>query len=139
MSFYEIPRPVVVDASVAIELVNGDAGWRHAFTEWGTDNRLLLCPPLFLAEVANGLIRGRTKMSGADALISVARLIEVGIENSDRGISAIQEAVILAERHDLTVYDALYLQLALDVDGELATLDSDLRRAAIAEDVTLSP
>jgi LuxR family maltose regulon positive regulatory protein len=35
----------------------------------------------------------------------------------------------LADRHGLTVYDALYLQLALDVEGELATLDRDLAKA----------
>jgi predicted nucleic acid-binding protein len=43
----------------------------------------------------------------------------------------------LAERHGLTVWDALYLQLALDVDGEFATLDGDLIRAARAEEVAV--
>ena len=33
------------------------------------------------------------------------------------------------------MYDALYLQLAADVAGELATLDRDLARAARAEGV----
>jgi predicted nucleic acid-binding protein len=41
----------------------------------------------------------------------------------------------LAERHRLTVYDAVYLELALRRSLPLATLDEDLRRAASAEKV----
>jgi predicted nucleic acid-binding protein len=37
----------------------------------------------------------------------------------------------------LTVYDAAYLDLAIDVDGELATLDRALRAAAEAEGVPI--
>ncbi len=40
-----------------------------------------------------------------------------------------------ADRHRLSVYDATYLWLAIDVDGELATFDRDLARAAAAEGV----
>lgn len=38
----------------------------------------------------------------------------------------------LARRHRLTVYDALYLELALRRGGALASLDAALRRAADA-------
>jgi predicted nucleic acid-binding protein len=38
----------------------------------------------------------------------------------------------------LTVYDATYLWLAVDVDGELATFDRALVRAAQAEGVGLA-
>ena len=47
-------------------------------------------------------------------------------------------ALALAERHRLSVYDATYLWLAIDVDGELATFDRDLARAAAAEGVPLA-
>lgn len=46
--------------------------------------------------------------------------------------------MVLAERHRLSVDDASYLWLAIDVDGELATLDRDLARAAVAEGVALA-
>ncbi len=39
----------------------------------------------------------------------------------------------LAERHGLTVYDAAHLQLALDREGEIATVNQALGRAAAAE------
>jgi predicted nucleic acid-binding protein len=45
------------------------------------------------------------------------------------------EAVELAERHRLTVYDAAYLALALDLDGELATTDRALATAGRAEGI----
>jgi predicted nucleic acid-binding protein len=48
-----------------------------------------------------------------------------------------QRVVELAARHGLTVYDAAYLQLVLDVDGKLATCDRALARAARAEVVTV--
>ena len=50
----------------------------------------------------------------------------------------IRIALLLAERHHLSVYDATYLSLAIDVDGELATFDRDLARAARAEGVPLA-
>jgi predicted nucleic acid-binding protein len=36
----------------------------------------------------------------------------------------------LAERHDITVYDASYLELAIRDNAPLATLDADLAKAA---------
>jgi hypothetical protein len=41
------------------------------------------------------------------------------------------------QRHGLTVCDALHLQLALDVDGELALLNVVLCRTATAEGVAV--
>jgi len=45
--------------------------------------------------------------------------------------------VRLAEQHQLTLYDAAYLELALRRDLPLATLDEDLRQAAAMEKVRL--
>jgi predicted nucleic acid-binding protein len=43
----------------------------------------------------------------------------------------------LARRHDLTAYDAAYLELAIRERLPLATLDDDLRQAALAPGVPL--
>jgi predicted nucleic acid-binding protein len=43
----------------------------------------------------------------------------------------------LAERHRLTLYDAVYLELALRRALPLATLETELRAAAKAEGVKL--
>jgi predicted nucleic acid-binding protein len=42
----------------------------------------------------------------------------------------------LCRKHGLTAYDAAYLELAMRGRHELATVDKDLRRAALAENVS---
>ncbi len=50
----------------------------------------------------------------------------------------LQSAFDLARAHELSFYDALYLELAKREDAELATLDGALGRTAVAEGVLLS-
>ena len=45
----------------------------------------------------------------------------------------------LAEKHALTAYDAVYLELALRTGLPLATLDGPLRKAAKDEGVRVLP
>ena len=45
----------------------------------------------------------------------------------------------LAKKHGLSEYDASYLELALRLQCELATLDRDLQTAARAEGLTVLP
>lgn len=137
MTFFVDTPPVVVDASVTFEFLDGDPRWTDTFDRWAVEDRTVMAPAHFLAEVANGHLRGR-RVPAAVVQARLERLVASGIETADRGLHGLIEAIDLADRHRLTVYDALYLQLALDVDGELATLDGDLRRAAAAEGVTLT-
>jgi len=136
VTFAEALAPVVVDASAAVELLGGDEDWREFFDGWAQEDRMLLAPPTFLAEVANGQLRGQ-RVAVSDIATRLERLAATGIETADRGLAGLLEAIDLADRHGLTVYDALYLQLALDVEGELATLDADLRRAATTEGLSI--
>ena len=138
MSFGVEPAPVVIDASVAIELLAGDERWVEHFDEWARADRILLAPATFLPEVANGQLRG-LRVPASDVVGRLERLLATGVEAVDRGLHGLIEAVDLADQHGLTVYDALYLQLALDIEGELATLDNDLAAAALAEGVALTP
>ena len=138
MSFVYSPPPVVVDASAAIEFVTGSHPWRAIFDAWADAERTLLAPGNFLAEVANGLMLGHAKLQANDARHRLSLVVGAGVESSGHGLSGLFDAMDLAERHTLTIYDALYLQLALDVDGELATLDADLRQAATAEGLTIT-
>ena len=41
----------------------------------------------------------------------------------------------LCRKHGLTAYDAAYLEIAMRSGDALATVDDDLRRAALAEGV----
>ena len=65
-------------------------------------------------------------------------LRDAGVELADRGFDGLEAALVLADRHTLSVCDATYLWLAMDVDGELATFDKALIRAAEAEGVELA-
>ena len=96
----------------------------------------LLVPAHFWAEVANALLRRhRTPLENG---IDLRSLADAGIEVADRGIEGLIDAIALGDRHRLTAYDALYLQLALDVEGSLATFDQDLAAAARREGVTVA-
>ena len=138
MTLSEGPRAVVVDASVAVRLLEGDEGLTGRWRTWTEADALVLVPPHFSAEVANALLRS-VGLPAVDAAARLERLSAVGLELADRGWPGLIGAVELAERHRLTVYDALYLDLALDVDAELATLDRDLATAARSEGVAVIP
>ena len=137
MSFVAPPAPIIVDASIAVGSAVGDEPALRAIVSWGETNAMLLAPPLMWTETANALVRGH-RFSAADALLILRTLRATGIESADRGLDGLDSAITLAERHRLSVYDATYLWLAIDVDGKLATLDRDLARAAEAEGVALA-
>ena len=136
MTFGRAPAAVVIDASVAVEFLGGNPEWLERWAEWTRRGDLLLAPAHLGPETANALLRG-VRLEVADAAARLERLFASGVELTDRGFVGLSEALRLANDHGLTVYDALYLQLALDLAGELATLDTDLAIAARAEGVAL--
>lgn len=128
---------VVVDASAAMAFLAGDEVWLERWTAWTEAEAMVLAPPHFPVEVANALLRS-ARIPAIDASARLARLYATGIDVADRGLPGLVGAIELADRYGLSVYDALYLDLALDVDGKLATLDRALARAAAAEGVRLT-
>lgn len=96
-------------------------------------------PSLILLEVGNALLHaGRrarlpeaTRAELLDAFTALPLMLEPITADSMR------TAGILAQRHDLTVYDACYLDLALARGMPLATLDRRLAAAARAEGIAL--
>jgi predicted nucleic acid-binding protein len=97
-------------------------------------------PQHWILEVTNALrlaVRRKRLKPGEPATI-IERLrilpLHVDAETADRGWS---DTLALAERFDLTLYDAAYLELALRLGAPLATLDQDLARAARAARVRL--
>lgn len=97
-------------------------------------------PSLWRLEVANilemGVRRGRHDAAFRDATLADLALLPVHTDpETDR--HAWTATLRLAERHHLTLYDAAYLELAKRRDLPLATLDTDLRAAASAENIRL--
>lgn len=102
-----------------------------------TENVEVLAPWLLWAELRNILIvterRGRLPQGMADQLIEAVDGLEIELDTTPSNAAVLA----LARRNALTVYDALYLELALRRGAMLATLDGKLEQAARAEGVAI--
>jgi predicted nucleic acid-binding protein len=126
---------VVSDANVVLK-------WFHTADEEEVDaahallnahrERLISLSVLDLTayEVGNALMRGRAGASAEQAATVVEALIEIcpAIRPSPKEMRAASE---LAERHNLTLYDAAYAAVAQSRSAELATLDRALLEAKL--------
>ena len=90
---------------------------------------------LFWAEMRNILVvserRKRLTVEALSEALSILDGLLVNIDNSPDGNRVIQ----LARSHKLTVYDALYIELALRLQTPFLTLDFKLATAAQREGV----
>lgn len=96
-------------------------------------------PNIWWAEIRNVLITsertGRMIPSETTTVLSSLARLDVRLDNEPNEA----RLLILARRHRLAIYDALYLELALRLKAPLATLDHALIRAARSESVSLKP
>ena len=95
-------------------------------------------PSLWWFEVRNALIvnerRGRLREADTAAILRGLSRLRVTMDQSPDEA----DVLALARRHRLSVYDASYLELARRAAIPLATLDSQLARAARAEKLALT-
>ena len=98
----------------------------------------VLAPWLLWAEIRNILVvaerRGRLAAGFAEEILEALDDLGVALDHTARSAAVLR----LARHHGLSVYDALYLELALHQEADLATRDDALRRAAVAEGVRLA-
>jgi predicted nucleic acid-binding protein len=132
----------VVDASATLSWCFQDEAvdWVDALFQNLDSGVEIVVPRHWALEVANALLvamrRGRITKDGLRGAIRILFLLP--IRNDDAGDSVVFTVAIgLAEKHRLSVYDAAYVELAMRANLPLATLDDDLRRAAVAEGITL--
>lgn len=123
--------PIVVDASVA-------SGWlldderdqlsRSALRSVEEDGAIV--PQHWRFEVANSLLfaERRGRLLPGRARLRLRSLNDLAIDLDDS--SDVETALALAFEHNLTMYDAIYLELALRTGFPLATLDDDLVQVA---------
>jgi len=90
-------------------------------------------PPLWSCEVANAILvaerRGRLTPDDRDEAIRNVTAVPVRVMGPPL-TGSVHDLVGFARDYRLTAYDAEYLRLALVMGLPLATLDSELRRAA---------
>ena len=127
---------IVVDASIALAWMLADE--RDALAERALDvvrDRSAFAPSLWYYEVANALLmadrRGRLDRPVRDVLADLVTL-NITIVDS-RGFPLTEYD--LAVEHQLTVYDSVYLHVAVERGIPLATLDGKLARAAKSRNV----
>ena len=100
----------------------------------------LLVPPHWPTEVSNGVLRakrrGRVTESEVVYFLSNLRSFNVAIYIWE-DLSLLHDVRRLAERHNLTAYDAAYLELAIRARLPLASLDATLITAATIENVAV--
>jgi predicted nucleic acid-binding protein len=132
------PRPVVVDASLAIGLLFDEPeapSIATSVTAWTRAGRPMFVPGHFWLEVVNRFAR-TSAMSGDRVLAAVHRLDRLGLQTIDVDRPLLVRVIDRIERHRLTAYDAVYLALAETLDADLATLDRTLATAAGPRAVT---
>jgi predicted nucleic acid-binding protein len=101
-----------------------------------------IVPEIWPFEVANSIFVSfnRRKRIGEDEIKTYIGLImSLPIRVDRRSWTEILSLEPLARKHDLAVYDVAYLELAKRLKLTLATTDANLRRAAHAESVKLTP
>jgi predicted nucleic acid-binding protein len=124
----------VVDCSIAMAwLFNDQATPKTEALLTRLITETALVPAWWFIEITNVLAmaerKGRIASAQSDAFI--ADLGKLGIERDDDAPHrAFTYLLALCRRHQLTSYDAIYLDLAVRRSLPLATLDDDLRKAA---------
>jgi len=125
-------RHVVVDSSVAFKWLSpaGETGCERALAlldEHRAGTIVLAAPTLLRLEIMNGY-----RKRGADAgdMARVANFLEdASLDWFEATAPRSAEAGRIASEHRLTVYDALFVALALELDADLVTDDRAILRS----------
>ena len=121
----------VLDASVAVAWLLDDEEEARADAALGQlETEVGLVPQFWHLEVRNALLgaerRRRIRVHEVDERLRTLAELPVRTDTEPR----IGTAFALARTHRLSMYDAMYLELAQRSDARLATLDKALARAA---------
>ena len=130
---------LVLDCSITLSWFFPDE--KSAFTEAALDLVALeecWVPAVWRLEFPNALLvaerRRRLKREERHQVLDEASRLRLRVDAAVPELRAISE---LAERHELSTYDAAYLQLAARQGAALITLDKELAAAAAAAGVAV--
>ncbi|MEP6834164.1 MAG: type II toxin-antitoxin system VapC family toxin [Gemmatimonas sp.] len=135
---------MVVDASLAIAWVHpaqASPSTDALLTDVGRGTPVIV-PALWFVEVANALLalERRKKLRTEERLTALAALRDLNISvDQEMSALAFTQVSVLASELTLSVYDAVYLELALRLKMPLACKDGPLREAAKRRRVKVLP
>lgn len=132
---------VVLDCSVVLSWLMPDESF-DAFSLDQVAEKGAIVPSLWSLEVGNVLLiaERHNRISSEQRHKALYTLTELPIIiDTMTSHHAWLESMELAERYDLTLYDASYLELALRRSLPLVTLDKALKKAATLAGVAFNP
>lgn len=132
---------VVVDASTALAWCFPDES--SAVSEGllvALRGQALIVPAIWPLEIANVVLiaerRGRLKSHQVQRFLELLAGLNISEQAHSVG-DAVRNALPLAHKHNLTAYDAAYLDLAVRQAARLATLDGRLQRACVSAGIEI--
>jgi predicted nucleic acid-binding protein len=133
---------LVVDASMAVAWCLQEEA--HAGTQAVLDRVIAdggHAPAIWPTELANALLiaerRGRLRPGELERLSVLFDGMDITVDSADRHV-VLTAVLPLARAHELTVYDACYLELAMRLSTGIATLDRRLTAAALKSGVAVT-
>ena len=133
---------IVIDASVTLAWALEDEPNDYADRIFSRlPGEPAVVPNIWVLEVANGLLvaERRQRVTAAESSQVHAILGDLPITADSPSLDiALGPVLALARTHQLTTYDASYLELAMREGLALATVDRNLRAAARNSRVTLA-
>jgi predicted nucleic acid-binding protein len=132
----------VVDASATLAWCFWDepVDWVEALFRRLASGGEAFVPRHWAFEIANSFViamrRGRATRQDLDRAFHALRALPIYTDMT--GDTTVFTALVtLAEKYRLSVYDAAYMELAMRSRLPLATLDSDLRAAAVSAGIAV--
>jgi predicted nucleic acid-binding protein len=126
----------IVDASLALGWYLRDEDDRayNLAVLTGLKENDAVVPALWLYEVANGLVMAhrRKRLAESDLAAILASLRSLPITIEPAAPDTLTRLPALARDHQLTAYDAAYIDLALRLKLPIATKDGAMKRAMAA-------
>jgi predicted nucleic acid-binding protein len=90
-------------------------------------------PPIWPIEISNAILlgerRNRINLTHTLRFLQLLRTLPIVVDREDMNL-ALGSVLVLGRAHNLTAYDASYLELAIRLGLPLATQDVQLREAA---------
>jgi predicted nucleic acid-binding protein len=130
---------IVLDSSFAMALAMDDehvSGLDSLLSRMIQEHTVV--PPLWEYEIANAMLsasrRGRMPADQLPHRLALLKSLPISVDMAVIELTVIR-SLDLAKKHNLTVYDAAYLELGIRLQATIATLDQKLAGAATSEDL----
>jgi len=137
----ETTNGIVIDASVALAWCFPDEASDYADGVLvALEGRTAMVPTIWPVEIANALLVGerrkRIRQPEVRRFVELLKGLSI-LEDGQPFADTVSNILPLAREHDLSAYDAAYLDVAIRHGAPLATLDKALQKAGRAAGVKI--